>query len=118
MSVPKRGHSIASIEKLLRPIATSLLKTTQITWMPDNAGQTHLQTKETELNPIHGGLLETLVHESFHHLVTPHRTPFFSMDVHELFIEAVEDKLVRHINRTPSAQAFWYPKCLSLMEPK
>lgn len=84
--------------------------------MPNNAGETHLLTGQTALNPVHGGLLETLVHESFHHLVTPHRTPFFSLDVHELFVLAMEDKLVRYINATPSAQAFWYPKCLALME--
>jgi hypothetical protein len=86
--------------------------------MPDNAGETHLLTGKTDLNPVHGAILDTLIHESFHHLVTPHRTPFFSIEIHELFVAAMENELVRYINRTPSAQRFWYPKCLALMETR
>ena len=118
MSVPKRGHTTASLEKALRPLVRQMLQKTTITWMPDNAGQTHLLTKETELNPIHGGLLSTMVHEALHQLLTPAKSPFLSDALHELIILKFEDELTAYINRTPSAQSFWYPRCLSLMESK
>jgi len=76
-----------------------------------------IPTGQTEINPVHGGILETLVHEAVHHLLTPHRTPFFSIEVHELTILALEVALVKHINNTPSAAAWWYPRCRALMEP-
>jgi len=95
-----------------------MLQKTTLSWMPDNAGQTHLQTKQTELNPVHGGLLSTLVHEALHQLLTPSKSPFLSDALHEEIILKFEDLVTAYINRTPTAQSFWYPRCLSLMEPK
>lgn len=86
--------------------------------MPNYAGETHLLTKKTDLNPVHGGILETLVHETIHQLLTPSKSSFIGTELHELMILKYEEALVAYINCTTSAQAFWYPRCLNLMDPK
>lgn len=65
------------------------------------------------LNPLHGGLLETLIHELLHLELRLELNPF-GQTLEEHLVTALADKLVRQINRSKARSAWWSKRLASL----
>lgn len=70
------------------------------------AGLSNWQTQEIHLNPLHGPILETLLHELLHLELRQELNPF-DIVLEELIVDAFADKLVRFINGSKSRSAWW-----------
>lgn len=74
------------------------------------AGLSDWNTQTIHLNPTHGPLLETLIHELLH-LELRNELNHFNLDLEEVIVRALADKTTRFINKSKSRTAFWTRQC-------
>lgn len=82
----------------------------QVTVLPTKnknlAGLADSNKQRIYLNPVHGGLLETLLHELLHLELCFELNPF-GRTLEEHIVAALADKLVRQINRSKQRSEWW-----------
>lgn len=81
----------------------------------DAAGQIDLSTHQVDLNPIHGALLPTLVHESLHQVLDAQLRRTFGARLNEAAIVAFTLEVVRFIHARPHLESWWMARCSTLL---
>ena len=69
------------------------------------AGRYEPDKKLITLDSFHGGLLDTLLHELLHHCQYNKLSSFGAGE--EIVVEALEDLLVRYVNRSQRRRRWW-----------
>ena len=83
----------------------------------DAGAQVDLRTHAAELNPIHGAMLYTLVHESLHLALDANLRSFLGAKLNEDCIVALTSSVVAVIHRRPRLEAWWMARCATLLPP-
>lgn len=91
----------------LRQVTVLRTRSKNLAGLADPARQT------VYLNPLHGGLLETLLHELLHLELRLELNPF-GPTLEEHLVQTLADKLVRQINRSKSRSQWWTKKLNAL----
>lgn len=72
------------------------------------AGEAKLQTRQIKLNPFNGGITETVIHELIHIGYEGELQRWGALE--EPIVEALEDAVVRYVNRNPKRRSWWHQK--------
>lgn len=98
---------IAAVESVLRKLLAS--PSVSLSLHPLKgvyAGQVGLSSRRILLNPFNGCVTDTVVHELIHLHYNRRLAPWGELEEH--IVEAIEDCVVRYINRSSKRRATWH----------
>jgi hypothetical protein len=101
--MPKRGPSCAKYDAMLRAGLGSV--TVSIREMDADGGEYNPDTRRVFLDPFNAALLDGLIHELLHHVIYQELASFGAAE--EPVTEAIEDMMVRYINRGERRRKWW-----------